>query len=115
MKFFNESMILFTILISSMQVKSQAIPTGTIKGKIIDKASKQPLHAATVLIKENQKGSLTDSSGTFILSDVPEGSYSLVINFIGYQEKIINDVTVVKHKTNFVGVEIEESIFHSLK
>ncbi len=115
MKILKEGTIILIILICAIQVKCQAQPTGAIKGKIIDKATKQAITGATVEIKEIQHGVSTDTSGNFILKDIPAGSYSLIVSFVGYQEKIVNDVTVMRNKTNYVEAEIEESFSYLLK
>lgn len=107
-------LMLFTMLITCnallYSVQGQSIPSGTIKGKIIDKATKQSLPGATISIKETQTGTSADTSGAFVLKKVPEGVYTLVISYVGYQEKTVHDVQVIRNKTNYVAVEVEEAI-----
>ena len=55
----------------------------TIKGKITDSETGEPLIGATVLY-EAGKGSLTDFNGEFILS-VPYGDYTLQISYTGFE------------------------------
>lgn len=86
-----------------------ALYTGTIKGKVIDKATKQSVPGVNVVINGTQKGASTDTSGTFLLKDVEEGGYILTIKYIGYQEKTITDVRVIRKKVTFLEIEIEES------
>ena len=88
---------------------AQEITTGTIKGKIIDKSTKQSIIGATVLIKGTQSGTTTDTAGIFKLTNINEGVYQLVISFIGYQEKTINDIRVARNKINYLEIEIEEA------
>lgn len=99
---------LLAFIAISLSAFGQDSFTGTIKGKIIDKATKQSVIGATVAIK-NGPGTTTDTSGLFLLSDVKEGVYQLVVNYIGYQEKIVNDISVIRNKTNYLEIEIEES------
>jgi len=103
-----------SLLSFSIFAQAQKPLTGTIKGKVIDKATKQSVPGATVLIKETQRGSTTDTAGVFTLIKINEGVYQLVASFIGYQEKTINDIRVVRNKTNYFEIEIEESL-QSLK
>src|SRR5882757_4567194 len=84
--------------------------TGSIKGKLYDKATKQTIAGASIALKEIKKGTLADTTGTFTLDNIPEGNYSMVISLIGYQEKTINDVHVIRNKTNYIEVEIESAI-----
>ncbi len=61
----------------------------TIKGKIIDSGSQQPIDFANVaLIKMNSEtpatGVTTDDKGHFLLPQVPKGKYTLRVSFVGY-------------------------------
>lgn len=89
--------------------QAQETPTGTIKGKVIDKATKQTVPFATVLIKGTPNGATTDTAGVFTLAKINEGVYQLAASFIGYQEETINDIRVVRNKTNYIEIEIEAS------
>jgi hypothetical protein len=100
---------LIAILLSCASVCGQENFTGTIKGRIIDKANKQPVIGASVAVKETTNGVATDTAGIFRITGVSEGVYQLVVNYIGYQEKIISDVSVYRGKTNYLEIEIEES------
>jgi hypothetical protein len=56
----------------------------TISGKIIDEATKQPLQGASVFAENTTIGTATDKDGVFHLK-LPNGGYSIVITFTGYQ------------------------------
>jgi len=84
--------------------------TGGIKGKLFDKATKQTIAGASIVLKEIKKGTMADTTGAFTLENIPEGNYSMVISLIGYQEKTINDVRVIRDKINYIEVEIETAI-----
>jgi hypothetical protein len=56
----------------------------SIKGKVVDAESFQPLPFATVFINNSTFGDITDQNGNFII-DIPSGTYELVISFMGYQ------------------------------
>jgi hypothetical protein len=84
---------------------------GTIKGRIIGESTKRPIPGATVLIHSDVaastgKGVATDSTGAFTIRNVPEGNYTLQISCIGYQEKTIHDVIVVRNKTFYLETEL---------
>jgi CarboxypepD_reg-like domain/TonB-dependent Receptor Plug Domain len=105
--------ILSTVAVSAITLQgfSQETLTGTIKGKVIDKWTKQVMPYATVVIKGTQTGAVTDSTGGFIISKVNEGVYQLTANFVGYQQRIISDLNVVRKKTTYLEIEIEQSSF----
>jgi iron complex outermembrane receptor protein len=55
-----------------------------IKGNVADEKG-NPLIGANILIKENNKGTVSDENGNFNLADLPKGTYSLAISFMGYK------------------------------
>ncbi|HEV8506778.1 MAG TPA: DUF2012 domain-containing protein, partial [Chitinophagaceae bacterium] len=63
----------------------------TIKGKLLDE-NKEPLTGANVLLDAGKNlYALAGLDGTYVIKNVPAGSYTLKVSFIGYQtqEKII--------------------------
>lgn len=72
---------------------------GKITGRVIDSLSKTPVDFATVTVfKADSKtpfnGISTDPKGNFILANLPEGTYRVSVDFIGYHRKVFNKVTV---------------------
>ena len=88
-------------------VHAQETPTGTIKGKLIDKSTKQTIPGGTIVVKGTDAGAATDTDGYFLIKNVAEGIYQLVASSIGYQERTINDISVIRNKTNYLEVELE--------
>src|SRR5574344_644503 len=58
-----------------------------LKGKVIDE-NKQPLPGATVYLLPISKGSITDSLGNFVITDISTGMYRIEISFVGYNSTI---------------------------
>ena len=56
--------------------------TGSIKGNVKDPEGKVA-EFVNVRIKETGKGSVTDAEGNFILKDIPDGNYTLLVSFLG--------------------------------
>ena len=97
-------LIFFFVLFTLFTGYSQE--TGTIKGKIIEQITKQPMAGATIVIANIQGGAITDSAGLFTIKNVPEGNYSLTITNVGFQQKVLNDIPVVRAKTYWIEVEL---------
>ena len=55
------------------------------KGTIIDKATREPLIGASIIIKDSNSGAVTDFDGNFTI--VADDNDLLVIQYVGYQEK----------------------------
>lgn len=68
---------------------------GSISGKILDKQNQEPLIGAVVIVNGTEIGTATDIDGIFNLNDLKSGSYSIKISYLGYEEKLINDVIVI--------------------
>lgn len=82
----------------------------TIKGKVVDKESKFPLPGVNVIISSLDpiKGSVSDGSGNFKITDVPIGRQTVQISFIGYASQEFT-VIVNSGKEVILNVELEES------
>ena len=110
MKYVGTGVMVLLLQFGLMQVRGQESQTGDIIGKIIDKTTKQAVPAASVLITELKKGAITDSAGKFSISKIPVGVYTLMVSSAGYQEKQITDVSVIRSKSNYLELEIDEGV-----
>ncbi|TCI84531.1 TonB-dependent receptor [Tenacibaculum sp. M341] len=91
---------------------SQVI-TQTIKGKIIDEATLQPLSFATIVILETVPniGTTSDTNGNFIIKNVPVGRYDLKISFIGYESIIKPEIVVTSSKEVVLNIKLTENSY----
>jgi hypothetical protein len=55
-----------------------------ISGKVLDATSRAFIPNASVFINNSSRGTTTNAAGEFVLNDIPDGSYELVISSIGY-------------------------------
>jgi TonB-dependent receptor len=67
--------------------------SGTIRGKVFDEASNNPLAGANIIIEGTTLGAATDLNGNFVIRSIPAGQMTIVISYIGY-ERISADITV---------------------
>src|SRR5713226_6608365 len=56
--------------------------TGTIRGRVSDGATQQPLSGATVTV--GSRGALSQADGRYVLTGVPAGTDSLRARMLGY-------------------------------
>ena len=61
-----------------------AAGSGTIKGKVFDKDTKDVLPGATVLVKGTSVGASTDLNGDYVIHNAQAGKQTLVVSYIGY-------------------------------
>ena len=59
--------------------------TGTIYGFVTDEAKGEALIGANVIITETGQGMATDMNGYYVLQQIAEGSYTLIVSYIGYE------------------------------
>ncbi len=69
--------------------------SGSIKGKVIDKETDEPIVGATVKVLDTKYGATTDKKGRYVIKNVPIGKYKLVATMIGYKAKE-EEVTIKK-------------------
>jgi ferric enterobactin receptor len=86
-------LLLFVWINASGQSKSNA----KITGKITDAATSRPVEYASVGVTDQLtnrvvNGAVTDSTGYFEVNGLAAGTFTVNIDFIGYEKKAIKDV-----------------------
>ncbi|HOO71204.1 MAG TPA: TonB-dependent receptor [Spirochaetota bacterium] len=59
---------------------------GTIRGKVVDTASGDPIIGVNVIVKDRQVYAVTDINGAYILSGVPTGEQVILFQMMGYSQ-----------------------------
>jgi hypothetical protein len=92
--------LFFLSLLFYTNVLAQDAPQlGSIRGRIVDKDTRQPLIGASVVIIENTKlGARTNNEGVFVIKNVPEDLYKIRISSLGYLTFLRSDVRVIRNK-----------------
>ncbi|MEG1685179.1 MAG: TonB-dependent receptor [Bacteroides sp.] len=83
---------LIGIILVGICVSGYALPEmlGVVKGKVIDAKTKVALDYVNVSVTKKGsteliKGTITDQTGSFFLDNIPYGSYTVSISYIGYK------------------------------
>jgi len=105
---------ILTFLLSILTIASlhgQTL-TQTIRGRVVDADTRAPLIGATIVVLDTDPviGTVTDPNGTFHLSDIPVRRQGIKVSYIGYEEKVFNNLMVVSGKELVLNVELEEKI-----
>ena len=82
---------------------------GTIKGKVVDKSTGEPLPSADVHLVEIKRGTITKTDGTFVIQNVPTGNYTIEVSYVGYK-KSRKKVEVKDGLTLDVEIELEQTV-----
>lgn len=104
--------ILLLLLLIGSSFPLQAIIASAVayplRGKVIDKQSRQPVAYANVFVTGIPgKGASTDSLGTFRIEQVPPGIYRFEASCIGYHT-VSTPEYIVSASTPFIEIEMEE-------
>ena len=84
---------------------SVAAQTGTVIGTVTDAASARPLESAQVYVEGASVGTLTNSSGRFVLVGAPAGDQTVTVDLVGYRSAS-QTVTVAAGQTATVNFSI---------
>jgi len=88
-------------------------PKQTVRGRILDKDTKQPLLGVNVVLGSEgpQKGTITDEAGNFRFDNVPVGRHTLQCSYVGYESRALNNFQLNSGKEYIVDLEMEESAY----
>ncbi|WP_083909870.1 SusC/RagA family TonB-linked outer membrane protein [Gracilimonas tropica] len=76
--------LLFMALAMFMSVSAYA-QSGTLTGEVTDAETGEALIGATVYIESIQRGAQTNIDGEYTINDIPSGTYTVSISYVGYQ------------------------------
>ncbi|MEZ4965962.1 MAG: TonB-dependent receptor [Saprospiraceae bacterium] len=98
---------LFTLLLCLSVFSLFAQQKGSITGKIIDGKYAEALIGVSVRLNEGG-GAVTDLDGNYMIANVPPGTYTLTLNYTGYQTKEIGGVVVKNGQATTLDATMEE-------
>ncbi len=103
--------VLFYLLILMLMSISVSAQTGGgwIAGVVIDNTGEDPLPGATLFIEELKKGGVADKHGEFSFPDIPFGTYSLTVKFVGYQTSV-QTITVSKESVKKAIIRLKAEV-----
>jgi len=103
----HKGIILFIVLFFSFSIFAQK---GTVKGKILDIKSNQPLEFAAIIIQGTDIGTTADASGDFTFVDVEPGFKRLVVSLTGFQTVVSEEFQVQGNQTSFINVGMSQTL-----
>jgi len=97
---------LFTSIISFLFVTLAHSQTGIVTGKVID-SNGETLIGASILVKGTLIGTIADLDGNYTLPDIPIGTQTIVVSFMGYSTKE-STVQITDNSTTTIDFTLEE-------
>lgn len=87
--------------------------SGSIKGKVIDKNTNEPLPYVNIIVKDNSKivtGGVTTEEGNFTVNKLTLQKYTVEIQFIGYTTVVKNIDLTTESNLNLGTITISEDV-----
>lgn len=91
----------------------QAQSGGTIKGKMIDKSTNEPLPFANIVVFKGGAqvgGTMTDMDGKYTISALTPGTYEIQASYVGYQPVKMSGIVVNDGKITFSDIKAGQGI-----
>jgi len=105
-------LLLLLIVLLHLAGYAQGLPTQVVRGTVLDAAAKAPVIGATVIVVgvEPALGATSDVDGRFRLTGVPVGRVKLRITSVGYEDLLLNEVTVTAGKEVVLDLSLTERL-----
>ncbi|HWB28312.1 MAG TPA: TonB-dependent receptor [Chitinophagaceae bacterium] len=96
---------------------------GKISGRVIDSVSSQNIDYATISVYAGGNmtpltGTTTDSKGFFKITNLPDGVYTVVVDFIGYSKKTIANISITpaisSYSTGIIALAKDAAVLQSV-
>jgi iron complex outermembrane recepter protein len=97
----NLFIVLFVCLASVLSAQQ------SVKGRVIDIATKEPIPFANVLIEKSFLGAECNLAGEFELKKVPAGLHLIKVNYVGYEP--YSQEIKVENQTIFLDIALKQS------
>jgi outer membrane receptor protein involved in Fe transport len=107
--------LLLSVLSYANTTENVVSKEGTISGRVIDASLNQPLPYVNVIIKDSENktltGGITQDDGSFEIKKIPEGTFTLSIQYIGFKTAS-KTITIGKgnYNANVGDIYLEEDI-----
>ncbi len=86
--------------------------SGTLKGKITDKSTNEPIPFANIIIEQGGKqsgGTTSDFDGNYTIKPIPPGKYDVKATYVGYKPIMITNLVIVANQITFQDVQMEST------
>jgi len=101
--------LLVLLLAANAAVLAQS---GSLQGKVIDKATKEPIPFTNIVIENKgtqSGGTSADIDGKYTLKPITPGTYSVKVSVLGYKPAQINGVPIRSGINEYLNIELEST------
>ena len=83
----------------------------TLKGKVIDASTGDPVQLVNVYLSGTTFGASTSQSGNYCMENIPAGSYQLVFQHVGY-EIILKNIQIEEKQHYEIAAQLQPKIYN---
>lgn len=98
------------LFVLSSLLMAQNLNNGSIRGSVIDVDSKNPLAGVNIQVEGYPLGAASDNSGTFTISNLKPGIYTLIFSMIGYKEYRVENIIVSLSESTMINAALIEDV-----
>ena len=96
--------------ILSMPVGAQ---TGVLTGIVVDEEAQQPVSYASISVDSATYGASSDDNGSFVIPNLPEGSYRVDVSRIGYATRTFFNISIRPGDTTNISCHLATALYVS--
>ena len=82
--------------------------TGSLRGQVVDAVTQRPVGGAQIELVDARRGGLTNTSGQYLILNVPVGEHEVRVQFIGFAT-VTQTVTVTSGEAAVLDFELSQS------
>ncbi|RPJ41515.1 MAG: TonB-dependent receptor, partial [Candidatus Latescibacterota bacterium] len=102
--------VTIALLFAAGIAPAQTDQTGTVSGLVREAGTGAPLAWATVIIEGTKLGGITQQNGTFSISRIPPGTYTVQVQMMGFALERVTGVAVVGGQTTTVNATLRSEV-----
>ncbi len=100
--------LLLGLLLALLTTSVVFAQTGTLTGSVYDERTGDSLPGVNLFLQELERGTATDVDGDYMIENIPHGTYTIVVSFIGYDS--ITEQIVIDSAEKTLDFELSESL-----
>lgn len=112
-----KKLLLLVLLFTAFNAYSQHPIKATIKGRVFDATSNEPLPFTNLVVYGTTQGTTSDLDGNFIIENIHPGFIKIAASSVGYESYISPEVMVTNSKAMYIdipmvkaNIELEEIV-----
>lgn len=99
--------IIIPLIITFSNSNAQCENKSRIYGEVRDSETGNPIEYVTIFLTNTSYGALTDKNGSYVINNIPSGTYNLVCGIIGYA-KAVRPVRILKGINQKIDIVLSE-------